>query len=179
MKIGQTKNWLLSNARPKNAKVTTIVLHHDGGASDKSGLNYLVALWRAYKPGGKTKAASYHFYIGRNGEITKCVPISRRAWHCGVSTGPQGPDVNDYSIGICLANRGDGEPYPEAQIKAALWLCNTPLYVGQPSVRWITTHRLICLPEGRKVDPAHFDFLMFGSETEFTLWRIAGRAWNG
>ena len=178
MKIERTANWLLSNERP-HGKVTTIVLHHDGSANDKGGLNYLVALWRAYGKGKGTKAASYHFYIGRDGTITKCVPISRRAWHCGVSTGPNGEDVNDYSIGVCLANKGNGEPYPDAQIKAALWLCNTPLYVGQPGLRYITTHRLICEPNGRKVDPAHFDFLKFWAQTKFDRWRIEGRDWNG
>lgn len=179
MKIAQTPKWLLHNHRPSGTRITTIVLHHDAGASDSSGLQYLINVWRKYTGKGSI-AASYHYYIGRDGTITKCVPVSERAWHAGVSRGPNGGDVNNYSIGICLANRGDGEPYPKAQIEAAQWLCKT-LEIGVPTLKWITTHRLCCEPAGRKIDPAHFDFLDFVHHMDIPLepWRAAGRSWNG
>ena len=177
--IKSTPHWLLHNERPLAARVTTIVLHHDAGASDKAGLQYLINVWRRYK-GKNSIAASYHYYVGRDGTVTKCVPISKRAWHMGVSVGPSGPDVNDYSIGVCLANRGDGEDYPDVQVDAARRLCRT-LAIGVPSLKWISTHRLTCEPNGRKVDPAMFDFLAFHKSLYIPLekWRIGERPWNG
>ena len=176
MVIKQTPFWLLCSKR--TMPVSTIVLHHDAGASDDSGLQYLINLARAYVPNTKRKAASYHYYVGRDGTVTKCVPLSKKAWHCGVSHGPKGANVNDYSIGIALANRGDGEEYPEVQLQAALALVKeiSKAIVG---VKHLTTHRLCCEPNGRKIDPAFFDFIDFGAKTELEMWRSKGRTWNG
>lgn len=161
--------WLKHSNRSHGARVSTIVLHHDAGASALSTINYL------RKP---LTLASYHYLIERDGVIWKCVPGTKKAWHAGLSRGPFGENVNDYSIGICLSNRGTGsEPYPEAQIASALWLIDQ-VKLAYPSLKYITTHRLITR---RKIDPAGFDFKTFAVGSRLKPWmdESLGRPWNG
>ena len=133
----------------KTKPFTTIVLHATAGRSAASSIAWLYYLAKNTIKGDE---ASYQYIIERDGEITKCVPLSRVAFHAGKSFGPQGKNVNDYSIGIAFANMDDGEPYTSAQITA----CNSliaELVKAEPSLKWITRHRDIA-PK-RKKDPEH------------------------
>lgn len=170
MIVKLVRPWLSHDARPRGASISTIVLHHDAGSSAAGTIRYL-----------RRVPASYHYIVERDGTIYKCVPTSGRAWHAGVSHGPQGPGVNSYSIGVCLSNlgglNGRFEPYPKAQTDAARALI-AQLAKVIPTIRYITTHRLIT---SRKVDPARFDFLEFARTTSLQPWRHAPlkREWNG
>lgn len=137
-------NWLPSRGRGKE-KLSTIVLHSTAGASAVSSYNWL-----------KKIGLSYHYIIERDGTVLKCAPLGKVAYHAGISEGPDGRDVNRYSIGICLANKNDGEPYPEAQVLALYWLIKV-LEKGYPNLKWLTTHYGIA-PK-RKTDPQCFDFI--------------------
>jgi AmpD protein len=90
------------------------------------------------------------------------VPPERRAWHAGQSSWDGAPDCNDYTIGVCLSNRNDGEePYAEAQRAAAVDVCAALCrYFAIPAVR-ITTHALVATPAGRKTDPLGLDLPKF------------------
>lgn len=89
------------------------------------------------------------------GDVVKCVASSRVAFHCGASTGPHGPMVNSYSIGIAFANLNDGaDPYGEEEWEAARQLV-IDLKWAIPSIRFITSHRQISYP--RKTDPMGFN----------------------
>ena len=102
--------------------------------------------------------ASYHYIIERDGEVTKCVPTGRKAWHAGKSVGPEGSDVNRYSIGIAFANLNDGnEVITAKQWDAARQLC-IRLKEAYP-IEWITTHYGISYP--RKTDPRGFNLELF------------------
>jgi len=176
MKVTTVVPWLEHNERKQG--VTTVVLHHTAGASAMSTIAYLRGPWSALKNRFLGRSASYHYIIERDGMIYKCVPTSKRAWHAGRSNGPDGSDVNSYSVGIAFANRGDGEDYTLAQVRACEELI-AALYVQFPRLKWLTTHRLITK---RKIDPAYFAFHHFAKAIpRLTIWRDAslGRGWNG
>ena len=109
--------------------------------------------------------------IERDGVITKCVPLSRVAFHAGKSVGPQGLDVNRYSIGISFANyESKGEAITAAQVEACKELCVE--IAKAPGVKWLTTHYWIS--PGRKSDPSRLRFQdLMGIEkaANLIIWR--------
>lgn len=164
--------WLKHSERPAGTKVTTVVLHHDASSSALGTIRYLA------RP---LVFASYHTLFERDGHGYKCVPLSKKAWHAGLSNGPDGRNVNAYSVGVCFSNRGNGEPYPEAQIMAAAEYIRFELPKQFPDLKWITTHRLITR---RKIDPFAFDFTHFADGMvgpQLLTWmdERLGRKWNG
>ena len=161
MKIEVLKGWLPSRARRRDP--STVVLHATAGASATSSIAWL---WKLAKDAIRGNEASYHYIIERDGKIFKCVPLSRVAFHAGKSFGPEGSNVNDYSIGIAFANRNDGEPYTIAQIDAAAELIDA---IRQPGLTWITTHYLIA--PGRKNDPNGFPFKQFAERVGMVPWK--------
>lgn len=149
-------------ARKPGAVIDTIVMHASGG-STYSGA-FLTLLQREL---------SYHYIIQDqrevDGEIVKCVPTSRRAYHAGASVGPQGKDVNQYSIGISFVNLNNGkDPYSEKQFKSAAWLIRE-LVKAIPTIKYITTHAIIS--PGRKTDPYAFPIRVLAAEVGLALWQ--------
>lgn len=155
------KPWLVNRQRMK--PVSTIVLHATEGGTAESSIEFL----REAKPDSR-QGYSYHAIIERDGEIFKCAPLSRVALHAGVSMGPDGRGVNAYSIGICFANRQNGEPYTFAQLDACAWEVGhcRAMY---PGIKWITTHNLIS--PGRKTDPRGFPIEEFAERVGLPVWR--------
>lgn len=138
MVITALKQWLAS--RPRTQKITTIVLHATDGRSAGSSISWLRSI-----------GLSYHYVIERDGTITKCVPISRTAFHAGKSVGPNGSNVNPYSIGVSFANwESHGEQITAQQVTACrelvAALCN-----GEKGIKFLTTHYWVS--PGRKSDP--------------------------
>lgn len=142
MAVTQLKNWLASRSRKK--EITTIVLHATGGESAIGAIDWLRKI-----------GLSYHYVIPKKGIPIKCVPTSRVAFHAGVSNGPEGSNVNEYSIGISLANRNDGvDGYTDSQYHEVDQLV-AELKRAYPSIKWITCHYSIS--PGRKSDPRKFE----------------------
>lgn len=142
----------LKSSSRNGRKVTTIVVHATAGGTAQSSIDHL------RKP---STQASYHYIIDRNGDRYKCVPVGKKAWHAGISVGPEGSDVNPYSIGIAFANRNNGvEQITVAQL-AALRVLVDELMAAMPELKWITTHFGISFP--RKTDPRLFDLRKFVS----------------
>ncbi len=138
MNIITVNKWLPTRARKK--PISTIVLHGTAGASALSSISWLRFI-----------GLSYHYVIERDGTIYKAAPISRVAFHAGTSNGPEGNNVNDYSIGIAFANMENGvEPITEAQLTACHLLIRE-LVGSEPSIKWLTRHKDIA-PK-RKTDP--------------------------
>lgn len=126
--------------------IDCIVLHADASPTVASSLSWLQA---------PVSKVSYHYLLGRRGEIYQLVTDERRAWHAGVSEFGGKKDVNSFSIGVSFGNRCDGrEPYPSAQIEAGVQLCRE-LIRRHPAitVARIVTHEACALPPGRKHDP--------------------------
>ena len=171
------EKWLKHSER--NAVVTTVVLHATGGATADSSISWLKNPWAMVK-GILTKFpdASYHYIIERDGTVFKCVPLSKKAWHAGISNGPDGRNVNAYSVGIAFANKNDGEdPYTFEQTLSAQVLIDQ-LWEQFPKLAYITTHRLIT---SRKSDPKGFGFYGFAKKhTRLKPWMDASlnRTWD-
>lgn len=165
VKIEILDEWLAHGERQK--PLTGIILHHTAGGTAESSIDFL-----------RTIGLSYHYVPARDGRVFKCVPISGRAFHAGVSVGKFGSDVNSQTIGISFANLGDGETYPPVQIQAAHELIDAILSVHK-EIDWISTHRLIT---SRKIDPAFFGFRQFCSQhPSLEMWmdESLGRDWDG
>jgi N-acetyl-anhydromuramyl-L-alanine amidase AmpD len=149
--ITTLKTWLAHRSRTAKMPASTIVLHSTDGASASSSISWLRQI-----------GYSYHYVIERSGEVTKCVPTSKVAFHAGKSVGPSArsgagaaiinPNVNEFSIGISFANReSKSEPITDKQVEAAIELIDE-LCKADERLVFLTTHYAIS--PGRKTDPA-------------------------
>jgi N-acetyl-anhydromuramyl-L-alanine amidase AmpD len=141
------------NTRPSGVVIDAIVIHADSAPKVSQSLDWLRR---------KESKVSYHFLIGRHGDVYECVHPNLRAWHAGVSTFRGRTDVNDFSVGVSFGNKNDGkEPYTEAQYRKGAELCRE-LMLKYPMITKdrITTHAIIS--PGRKTDPGpRFDMPYF------------------
>jgi len=130
-------NWLKS--RPRKRPATGIIIHATGGSTATGAIQWLRQI-----------GLSYHYVIDKDGAVTKCVPLSRVAFHAGESLGWDGENCNEYTIGIALANRNDGEdPYPWVQINALEGLVRD--LRARLALTHITSHYAVA--PTRKTDP--------------------------
>jgi N-acetyl-anhydromuramyl-L-alanine amidase AmpD len=131
------------NKRPAGVEIDAIVLHADSAPSVRGSLSWIRS--------AKSKV-SYHYLIGRHGDVYECVPPEYRAWHAGKSVFMGRPDLNNYSIGVSFGNKQDGEPFTEAQYQRGAELCRE-LMLRYPAItkERITTHSHVS--PGRKLDP--------------------------
>ena len=144
-----TKPAVIWNPSPNfNERLTSIdaiVIHHTASNNEAADLRQLTG----------TTLVSAHYLIGRDGSIWQLVADDKRAWHCGISALNGRRDVNDFSIGIELTNKGDGlTPFTEAQYEACraliAWLCHEYAIPREH----VVGHKDVALPKGRKDDPA-------------------------
>lgn len=143
--------WLRHGKRRK--PLTGILLHHTAGGSAVSTIRWLRKI-----------GLSYHYVISRGGKIFKCAPVSKRAYHAGWAKGKYGRDVNSQTVGIALANNGNRETYPNAQLIA---LHDLVTHLARTDgIEWISTHRLVTR---RKIDPFAFSFQDFMFTVRKTL----------
>ena len=138
------------NERPSGGRVDCIILHATAQPL------FVDTIHRFEDPSTKVSA---HFVVDRDGTVIQMVPLTKRAWHAGVSSFDGVPGVNDYSIGIEMTNDNDGkDPYPSAQYAAVAEIIRRcRLHYNIPDSR-IVSHAVVALPPGRKTDPEGFDF---------------------
>jgi N-acetyl-anhydromuramyl-L-alanine amidase AmpD len=131
-------------ARPHPA-IRCIVLHHTASTQDAMATAKFFA-----SPKAKVSA---HYIVDRSGAIVRCVPDAKLAHHAGVSEFGGKTDVNQFSLGIEIANVGDSvEPYPKAQVDAVVRLTAALASTHKVPLAGITRHRDIARPLGRKSD---------------------------
>lgn len=133
--------------RPGDAVIDTIVLHHTAS----SALPGVVKWFR-----NTASQVSAHFTIGKDGSIVQHVSTFDRAWHAGVSVDAQGRrNVNNFSVGIEIVNKGDGsEPWTEEQLNAVEHIVS--VICRRHPITQIVSHEFIAQPPGRKNDPINF-----------------------
>jgi N-acetylmuramoyl-L-alanine amidase len=119
---------------------------------------------------------SAHYLVSKSGEVVRMAdPFRETTWHAGSSTGPEGKGVNAYSVGIELENANTGkDPYTKAQLDAIAGLLRD-LRSSIHSLVWLTTHREICLPPGRKTDPVGLDWEPLADASGLAPWRRRGQ----
>ena len=81
----------------KNKDIKLIVIHYTGMQSK------IASIKRLLNPKHKV---STHYLIDRKGKILKMVDDNKIAWHAGKSKWKNFNNLNKYSIGIELVNRG-------------------------------------------------------------------------
>ncbi|HEX8231071.1 MAG TPA: N-acetylmuramoyl-L-alanine amidase [Chloroflexia bacterium] len=144
------KNRPSPNCDSRNgAAVRAIVIHATAGVNSLAHL-------RNPAPGGKREnAVSAHDLIAKDGTIFHLCDYGTRAWHAGrAAIPPHTGDVNGFSIGIEIENLNDGiDPYPPAQMEAAVELVQNLVNQFGISRQFVVTHAACALPRGRKNDP--------------------------
>jgi N-acetylmuramoyl-L-alanine amidase len=138
------------NDRPANTKIDTIILHHtasNGSAQD---------IGRYFE--STAAQVSSHYTVGKDGTIVQSVADEKRAWHAGNSDYRGRQNVNDFSLGIEIVNRGDNsDPYTDIQYQALANLIAWMMQTYKVPMDRITGHRNVS-HEG-KVDPSNnFDW---------------------
>ena len=103
--------------RKKN-KIRFIIIHYTGMQSEIESIKRLKNL--------KSKV-SCHYLINRKGIIMRMVDEKYEAWHAGKSRWKNLVNLNKYSIGIELVNKGHKiryENFSNIQIKSLIKLCS-------------------------------------------------------
>ena len=102
--------------RKKNL-VKFVIIHYTGMQSEIESLKRLKSV--------KHKV-SCHYLINRQGLVTQMVPDNKIAWHAGKSKWRNFHNLNEFSIGIELVNKGHNfgyEKFPTSQIYGLIQLC--------------------------------------------------------
>ncbi len=90
------------SVRKKNKIVKYIVIHY-------TGMKTLKIAYRKLSDIGSNVSA--HYLISRNGIILNLLCPKYKAWHAGKSKWRNEININDYSIGIELENKGHNFGY--------------------------------------------------------------------
>ena len=132
--------------RPHGAKILGIVMHADVSPKEQITLQWL---------GNPVSKASYHYLVGRVGQIWRLVNEQDRAWHAGKAHMLGNDDPNDFTVGVCISNKQDGEKFTELALDKAAELCEEICrrYFIPVDAAHVTTHSAIATPPGRKKDP--------------------------
>lgn len=138
--------------------VRLVVIHADAGKSDAGTVAWIK---------DPKSSVSYHYLVGRDGQVYQFVAETKRAWHAGDSRWPdctteipgRKPSVNDYSIGVAFANDGT-EAYQPAQYVTGAELVADICRRHKIAPANVVGH--VDVSPGRKTDPyKHFDWPKF------------------
>lgn len=141
------------NFSKRTKPISAIVLHADASSDGKSTARYLST------PESKV---SYHILVDRDGTVYNIVHPDKKAWHAGKSQLDNQTDCNQFTVGVCMSNKNDGEEeYSDAQVAATLEVCKLLCKHYKLSPQDIVSHAAIATPAGRKTDPKGFDIVGF------------------
>lgn len=129
------------NGRPNGQAPDMLVLHYTGMETGQAALD------RMCDPSAEVSA---HYMIWENGQIDQLVLDSDRAWHAGISHWQERDNLNHYSIGIEIVNRGQDD-FPALQMQAVCDLCVYLVQMYRIPAKNIVGHSDIA-PD-RKEDP--------------------------
>lgn len=147
-----------------NKQIQSLILHHTSG-SYPGDLSWLT---------NDDSEVSAHYYITKTGRIYQLVKDDKKAWHAGESSLYGKPNVNNFSIGIELENRGDNaDPWPDAQIIAVAELVRNKMEEHNIGESWVVDHKTIS--PGRKRDLAvNFPWKFFWSQVRGGQQPVSG-----
>ena len=116
-KIDLSPNYSKKTRKIKDIKF--VIIHYTGMQSE------IESIERLKDP---KKKVSSHYLINRRGQITKMVNELKIAWHAGKSRWKNFTNLNRYSIGIELENKGyefGYQKFSNIQIKSLIRLCKS------------------------------------------------------
>ena len=115
---------ILTNFSPNHSKkvrnkrdIKFVIIHYTGMQSE------IESIKRLKNPKFKV---SCHYFISRNGRVTQMVSDKNVAWHAGKSKWKKLKNLNKYSIGIELVNKGHQFGYQNfstKQVNSLIKLC--------------------------------------------------------
>jgi len=141
-------NYYSSNfdkTKRSNNSIKLIVIHYTGMQSERESLLRLTS---------KKAKVSSHFLISRTGKIYRLVNDNLIAWHAGKSRWGNLKNLNKYSIGIELVNKGHKFGYTNfqrKQISILMQLCKQLIKKYKIKKNNIVGHSDIA--PTRKIDP--------------------------
>ena len=141
-------NYYSSNfdkTKRSNNSIKLIVIHYTGMQSERESLFRLTS---------KKAKVSSHFLISRTGKIYRLVNDNLIAWHAGKSCWGNLKNLNKYSIGIELVNKGHKFGYTNfqrKQISILMQLCKQLIKKYKIKKNNIVGHSDIA--PTRKIDP--------------------------
>ena len=97
MLITDNKSLNCSKKTRLKTNIRFLILHYTGMQSARVSLN------RLKNPKSKV---SCHYFIDRNGKVCRMVEDNKTAWHAGKSKWKHFNNLNKYSIGIEIQNKG-------------------------------------------------------------------------
>ena len=112
--VNYSPNFTTSKRNAKNIKY--LVFHYTGMSRESEAINRLI---------NQSSKVSCHYYIKRNGQIILMVPETYIAWHAGRSNWNKNSNLNKYSIGIEISNKGHQfgyEKFSKLQISSIIHL---------------------------------------------------------
>lgn len=107
--------------RKANWPVSGLVMHFTAAGSGKGSADYFSKSEVSWVENGVTKtakvSAAAHLVVDRDGTTYQCVNFADRAWHAGPAQlwkgKPTPTNVNDFTIGIEIANWGQLKKMPD------------------------------------------------------------------
>ena len=97
MLITDNKSLNCSKKTRLKTNIRFLILHYTGMQSARVSLN------RLKNPKSKV---SCHYFVDRNGKVCRMVEDNKTAWHAGKSKWKHFNNLNKYSIGIEIQNKG-------------------------------------------------------------------------
>lgn len=153
------------DVRPDEADISLIVVHGISLPPGEFGNDYIDQLFtnklnpddHPYFKEIEGLKVSSHLFIRRDGELVQYVPLSKCAWHAGVSSYENRECCNDFSIGIELEGT-DELAYTDIQYQVLAELLNS-LIQSYPLITKNTIAGHSDIAPGRKTDPGQaFDW---------------------
>ena len=105
---------------PRNKKeIKFVIIHYTGMQSEIESIDRLIS---------KKSKVSCHYLINKKGKVIQMVKELKVAWHAGKSKWQNFKNLNKYSIGIELVNKGHKfgyEKFPNSQIRSLIKICKS------------------------------------------------------
>ena len=119
IRVDKSRNFSKKTRRLKD--IQYLIIHYTGMQSAR------VSMERLKNPNSKV---SCHYFINRNGDIYKMIDDTKVAWHAGKSKWKNIKNLNKYSIGIEIQNKGhfiNYQSFPKKQIAPLIILIKSLL----------------------------------------------------
>jgi hypothetical protein len=130
--------------------VEGIVAHHTADGPGEYPSLRIVRDGRSDLPGPLS-----NYGLGRSGTVY--VVAAGQCWHAGASQWAGFRDLNDEFLGIEAESRGTVDDWSAAERDAYDRLCAAALHYMRRGAERLAGHREVCIPSGRKIDPAFID----------------------